>query len=482
MVKGTLILFVLLLGFQVNAQSKFFSIYSFHGLERGEDVMELSDGTFAVVGTTNSFNNAENQMYVGRLSSSGGIIWSKDFGGSEIELGKKVLNIGNTLYFFGSSNTNLSGDFNFQMVKSTLDGVLFSSNQMGTLNWDFLTDAVVLPDSTILLCGNTENTPDGLKDGYCVHIDTNGTNLQSFQSNLLEEDEIKSVSLIGDSALVYSGFKKDLDSNLFRGFILMKNLFGDTLWNYNFGHSTDYKINKTISTPNGLYAVGAYRSAADSLLHEFAIRLDFNGNLIDKYIGFDIGERYFVDACYVGNNQYFFTAHSSDQYAEPIGTDVVYYRFNANLGFDFSAVGVNVIRKDEHGGIFPTSDGGFVATGFTTTYGTGAGGLYVLKTEANGGYPDMQNPSLYTIVGLGEQETASWTVFPNPVTEMLTIKFDSSKQFSYEIIDAYGKTMRYGEIQSNQSTLKLDGFENGLYFLRITIDGKSTSKKILIQK
>ena len=37
-------------------QAPFFSVYSFDGTDKGEDVIELSDGSFVVIGSSNSIH------------------------------------------------------------------------------------------------------------------------------------------------------------------------------------------------------------------------------------------------------------------------------------------------------------------------------------------------------------------------------------------------------------------------------------------
>jgi hypothetical protein len=76
---------------------------------------------------------------------------------------------------------------------------------------------------------------------------------------------------------------------------------------------------------------------------------------------------------------------------------------------------------------------------------------------------------------------ASIQVFPNPTSSNLTLSIENTDDLYLEFYTILGRKLRS---YSNKSTLSLDQFSNGIYFLKITDLASSTSKtiKVVIEK
>jgi hypothetical protein len=72
------------------------------------------------------------------------------------------------------------------------------------------------------------------------------------------------------------------------------------------------------------------------------------------------------------------------------------------------------------------------------------------------------------------------TVYPNPADHEMMVRFPYEYQeANYEIVDLKGQVQAWGTLAGNRiSTTQVT---NGLYFLRLTVDGNVAIKKILIQ-
>ena len=97
-----------------------------------------------------------------------------------------------------------------------------------------------------------------------------------------------------------------------------------------------------------------------------------------------------------------------------------------------------------------------------------------------------------TAVGLStgitalNQETASYSVYPNPVNETANVYFNLSKSadLSYQLTDATGQLVRSNnlgrmEIGNQQISINTSSIAKGIYFLNIKEDAKITSIKIV---
>jgi hypothetical protein len=66
-------------------------------------------------------------------------------------------------------------------------------------------------------------------------------------------------------------------------------------------------------------------------------------------------------------------------------------------------------------------------------------------------------------------------IYPNPTSDFITIKTDH-KIDSYTIYDVTGKKI----MQTAENTIDLRSFTNGIYLLTFEFEGKTQTKKIIL--
>ena len=76
----------------------------------------------------------------------------------------------------------------------------------------------------------------------------------------------------------------------------------------------------------------------------------------------------------------------------------------------------------------------------------------------------------------------SIVVYPNPAKDKLVIKNESLSSYAYFIMsDASGRVILKDELNSNEQTIDLSQFANGMYLLQIK-DGEQTLKSVKVIK
>ena len=78
-----------------------------------------------------------------------------------------------------------------------------------------------------------------------------------------------------------------------------------------------------------------------------------------------------------------------------------------------------------------------------------------------------------------ELEILKFTMYPNPVNEMLTI--DINDVVNYSLINLNGQILKKGDLKENENTLNVSNLSAGLYFLKIKTDGGMVTKKLIKQ-
>lgn len=471
---------VLFCSVSLQAQIKFFNTYSNKGFDKGEGIVQLSDSSYLLIGSSTSFFEGPSQFFIARVDSAGTLIWSRDVGGSEVDNGKRILVLDSTFYAFGTSSSNPTGDFDFQMVKGGIDGSLNGTLQFTHGGWDFLNDVLLLPDSTFILAGYTNNTADGKKDGYYIKIDRSGNVLQNIQSNRIKDDEIHSLYLLDDSTYVMAGYRYNADSSLTKAFIRANKLNGNLVWEMEYGDNGPSCFYDVLVTQHGLYGTGTVLRGPNLLEQPYYVRLDLSGGIIEQNIENINGKKWAKQLIQISGFNYFMAMETDDDFTFGEGTDVGYYAINETLDLQGSAVSVQVDLTDEHGEAIPTNDGGFIAIGTTEKFGEGEKSVYLVKAFKNN-YPDMTLPVGYNLLDLNEKEWVESAVYPNPVTNQLTLHFDFPVKGKLMLFNLEGQLIIDTPIDSENEVLDLGSFKPGFYLLQLSTDKGSATHRIVKQ-
>lgn len=109
----------------------------------------------------------------------------------------------------------------------------------------------------------------------------------------------------------------------------------------------------------------------------------------------------------------------------------------------------------------------------------------VVGTHGNGIY--AANVDFVPSVGIKDEASSlDWSIYPNPTTDRINLKFDLKKAttLNIQLFDQAGralKTMNLGQQSTGVQTLEmnLEGWAPGIYYCRIEGDGIRTMKKIV---
>jgi hypothetical protein len=113
---------------------------------------------------------------------------------------------------------------------------------------------------------------------------------------------------------------------------------------------------------------------------------------------------------------------------------------------------------------------------------SGAGTFYPVYTVTNASGCVVSDSVAITVdvcTGITEENNSSFTVFPNPATNNITVTWKNADVKTLTLRDASGRTVRTYNVSGTQAQLSLDKLETGVYFLLEV--NKWYAQKILVE-
>jgi len=192
-------------------------------------------------------------------------------------------------------------------------------------------------------------------------------------------DEVgTSVQQTTDGGYIITGYTESFGSGGWDVYLIKTDINGDTLWTRTFGASSDRGISVQQTTDGGYIIVGYTGSAFDDV---YLIKIDGNGNLLwtKTFGGFDIDDGYSVQQTTDGG---YIVAGSTGSFGAGFG-DVYLIKTDPN-GDTLWTKTFGGSDYERGNFIQQTADGGYILAGFTYGFGAGNEDVYLIKTNASG--------------------------------------------------------------------------------------------------
>ncbi len=315
----------------VNAQIQFQRTVGGTMSEDGRSIVQTTDGGYVLAGRTSSFGAGNQDMYIVKLDAGGTLQWSRTVGGTSEDGGFSIIQtidggyaITGRTYSFGTGNKDM------YIVKLDAGGALqWSRTVGGTANEDAWS-IIQTTDGGYVVAGNTNSFGAGLSDMFIVRLDSSGTYQWCRTIGGTADENASSVKQTTNGGYIVAGSTNSFGVGLNDIFIVKLDGNGTLLWSKTVGGTNSDGAGSIILNTDGGYTVAGVTASFSAGDYDFYIvKLDTSGTILwSKTVG-------------------------------GTGTD-----------------GVNSIIQ--------TTDGGFAAAGWETSFGTGNVDMYIVKLDASG--------------------------------------------------------------------------------------------------
>ena len=303
--------------------------------DRGQSVIQTTDGGYAVVGYAmsddgdGSLNQGFHDNWILRLDANGDILWEKSFGFSGHDHAYDIVQTSDGGLFFsgfldvtssggeGNSRKKITsyaqhGVGEFWGIKLDADGNLLWRRYFGGTNNDRSFGAVEANDGGLVMIGASESddfdisNPNGSYDVWVVKISAKGDLIWEKSFGGTGIDRAYDVVKTDEGAYVIVGETFSTDGDIFKNngesdaWLIKVSDKGDLLWERSFGGADFDAARGLATTSDGGFVIAGNSKSVEGDLAEnsgendiWLIKTDTNGNFQDQMVmggeGLDFG-------------------------------------------------------------------------------------------------------------------------------------------------------------------------------------------------
>ncbi|MCH8902428.1 MAG: T9SS type A sorting domain-containing protein [Bacteroidetes bacterium] len=309
------------------------------GIDIAYSVKQTSDGGYIVTGLTDSYGQLNYDVFLLKVSATGGLDWSKTYGGIADEVAYSVLQTSDGGFFMaGYSESIGAGDNDVLLIKTDGSGVLSWNKAYGTNDDDQARAARELSGGGFMITGHSGAGQSGLRDVIVMITDADGDTVWTRQLGGSQNDLGYDINVTSDGGYVFTGETFSFGAGQRDGFIWKMSSSGIFMWGKTYG--------------SGGYEEG----------YEIFEAADGGLALIVETSGIGLGSN-----------------------------DFQLIRTDANGDTTFTRT-YGTTNGDNPRMLMQTPDGGYVLAGYNTTGGFGGSSrAFVIRTDDKGQHPSECN-------------------------------------------------------------------------------------------
>ncbi|MGZ4054313.1 MAG: T9SS type A sorting domain-containing protein [Bacteroidia bacterium] len=445
---------VYLIKTDVNGDTLWTKQYGGAETDFGEYAKQTADSGYIIVGITNSFDTSiYSDVYVIKTNSLGDTLWTKTYGGSGDELGQFIQQTTDGGYIIEGHTDTFGQHGDFYLIKTDATGDTLWTKNYGGPRHDHGYCVQQTNDGGYITVGHSLSF--GVNGGFCaLKTDANGDTLWTKGYGGNTNSFCYSVQQTTDNGYILAGYTDCFGAGGNDIWLVKTNSIGDTLWTKTYGGTGEDLCNCAKQTTDGGYiVVGSTSSFGFGSDDVYLIRLNSSGDTLwSKIFG-------------------------------GVGADNGYY-------------------------VDQTSDGGFIISASTNSFGAGDYDFYLIKTDAAGNSschemnaateikipaPIIQNmspaySSTYSVVRNTQTHTSSGTsmvnacdysginaldqelsseiiLYPNPSSGTVILQSDK-KMGIIQIYNCLGESVYKGKADNTYLQIDLGKLAPGMYFVQ----------------
>ena len=243
------------------------------GLDIGFSICETSDEKLLICGYTESFGAGMDDIYVLKLNENGDEIWNETYGGSESDLGRKIIELSDGNYAIigtlGYSQGN--GIRDVLLVKTDANGNIIWTQTYGVTNdYQDAFSVKETSDGGFIIAAQSHIQAVDLLDAYIIKTDSDGNLTWDYMYEGTDSfyDYAKDVVETANGNFLICGHTKNNENRINQAFIFLVDQDGNEIWAEEYGDIGSDWTNSICSTSDGNFVLAGHTSSYGSGKHD----------------------------------------------------------------------------------------------------------------------------------------------------------------------------------------------------------------------
>ena len=247
----------------------------------GSSVIATSDGGYAIVGATLSSGAGNGDVYLIKTDVNGDTLWTETYGGTEPDRGESVIETSGGGYVItGRTSSYGAGSSDVYLIKTDDSGDTVWTRTFGGVEVDRGKSVIETSGSGYIIVGQTSSFGAGLDDVYLIRTDSSGDTVWTKTFGGAGADCGESVVETSDGGCIVAGRTSSSGAGLDDVYLLKTDSSGSLVWQRAFGGADSDWGRSVIVTSDGGYAVmGGTFSFGSGSADVYLIKTDANGDL-----------------------------------------------------------------------------------------------------------------------------------------------------------------------------------------------------------
>ena len=452
------------------------------GNERGYSVQQTGDGGYIIAGYTESNGPATGDFYLIRTDASGIEQWTQTFGGNGDERGFSVQQTSDGGYVIaGYTYSYGAGSADIYLIKTDSSGTEEWSKTFGGSSYDYAFSIQQTSDGGYIITGYTKLPSSSNFDIYLIKTDASGTEQWSQTFGGTGNDYAYSVQQTGDGGYIIAGSSYPIGTNSSDIYLIKTDASGTEQWSQTFGgtgYNFAYSVQQT--SDDGYIIAGSTNAYGAGLNDVLLIKTDVSGIEQWSQTFGGIGNDYACSMQQTSDGGYIIAGYT-------IGVgymdlpDVLLIKTDASGTEQWNQT-FGGSDLDDGRSVQQTSDGGYIITGSTISYGAGGYDVWLLRL----------GPDLSGIVNSDPPQLVNYSLLPaspNPCSSQTLIHFKMfiTGNVQIHVYDQQGRIVAtladgWQTAGMHQVPFNTAGLPSGIYLTRFTSGDFTQTQKLVVVK
>jgi len=498
----------------VRSQTSFHKTFGGNNDDLGNAVQQTSDKGYIIAGETRSYGAGSRDVYLIKLDSSGNTVFSKTFGGNSEDYAMTIDQTSDGGYIMGAHTASFGqGGHDHYLIRTNNVGDTLWTKLYGGTSPDGIYSLHQISGGGYIIGGHTSSYGAGGHDFYLIKTNAVGNTLWTKTYGGTGADNFRSVVslkrtlnpffvLVGETTSFGKGGTDIL-------IISVDGNTGDTTWSKTYGGTAnDYAYGVYETSGPGLVLVGHTNSFGAGGMDIYVIKTDLLGNIQWSKTYGGVGDEFGYSIQQTLDKGYIIVGSTNSFGAGSM--DVYLIKTDSAGGVEWTKTYGGAMNESGYS-VQQTTDGGYIITGNTSSFGAGLKDVYVIKTDASGNVscnwssantlvsnsatvetsPDLKINSgtimsssvtlvndantlarsvCDTTVGIFQKYNGNQTkIYPNPFSESTMIEFnDEPGKSTFSLYAMHGQLVQeIKNISTNFILVERNNLPEGIYFFQI---------------